>query len=376
MQAAIDSLLASAVGDGTAPHVAAAASVGGKTVYSGSAGGVSDKASWRIMSMTKMITSVALLQLVEQGKVSIDDPVTKHLPELAPLKVASFPAEGAPTFSEASRPPTIRELATHTAGYSYCFFDPNAAKAFEALGLAPELANAKKSFIESPLMFEPGSKWWYGTNIDTLGFVVEKVSGKDLGTYMKDHIFDVLGMHETSMEVAPEGDPRHVPVHLRSPDSDALSPLPLPVPPTKDFDMGGGGLSSTPADYLKFLHDVISPNPKLLQRSTIEQHVFKSHLKEGHEVTVLPAAYPYVDARSFIPGKDIGHSLACAVSGESVPGMRSKGSLAWAGLLNSYFFADPEKDVCGVICTQILPFADKKVVPLFEKFEKAVYAHV
>jgi methyl acetate hydrolase len=157
--------------------------------------------------------------------------------------------------------------------------------------------------------------------------------------------------------------------------------------------MGGAGLTSTLPDYLKFLNDIISDSPRILSKATIDEYVKKNQLKEGVKVVALPAVYPFSDKRAFIPGEDIGHvsttrsfswdfeanpglfqSMAAAISLDQVPGMRPVGSLAWAGLCNSYFFADPTSNVAAVIAAQILPFTDAKVIPLWQELEKIVYA--
>ena len=205
---------------------------------------------FRIASMTKPVTSLAVMQLVEQGRLSLDDPAEKYLPQLANLTVLeSFDAKtGVYTVRPAKRAPTVRHLLTHTAGFGYNFTSP-IVRDFKP--------RAGDAYPAGPLLFDPGEQWLYSTGIDWGGRIVEKLSGKNLETYFRDHIFVPLGMTDTAYNPPDDRKPRLTVVHRRRPDgmfeADPVQPawtVPQPV--------GGGGLASTASDYIRFLQMLLN----------------------------------------------------------------------------------------------------------------------
>ncbi|KAI9004526.1 beta-lactamase/transpeptidase-like protein [Hyaloraphidium curvatum] len=374
LAAALDALLAKGVADGAAPTIAAAVAVNGKLVYDGIAGPAPENPTFWIASMTKMITSVAAIQLVEQGKLDPHAKLSDIFPEMADLRIIEGWDGDSPKLAKAKSQPTPLQLGAHSAGFAYDFFNADYGKAYKALGVPTIFAYLKETMFKSPLMFEPGTDWEYAIGIDFLGLIVEKITGKTLDVALKESIFDKLGMTNTYFDI--KGDPRAVAFSLRPADGGALGPFAFGPPEGQDYQPGGHGLRSTPADYLKFLTDLISDSPQLLKKATVDEYVGKNHLGEGIHVKALQACYPYSNVAEFIPGEAIGHSMACAVSTKDTEGMRPAGTLTWAGLANSFFWADPKNGVAAVIACQVFPFCDVKVIPLLHEYEKAVYANL
>src|SRR5215472_15161009 len=207
----IDTTLREATDSGKVPGVVAmAASVDGP-IYDGAFGvrrlggteAMTRDTVFRIASMTKAITSVAAMQLVERGKLSLDGPLPAIDPALtAPQVLDGFDAAGKPLLRPAKRPIALKHLLTHTAGFCYAFWNPNTERAIKALGL-PELSSGKLAALRQPLMFDPGERWEYGINIDWVGRLVEEISGQQLDRYLSDHIFAPLGMQETGFFPSP-----------------------------------------------------------------------------------------------------------------------------------------------------------------------------
>jgi CubicO group peptidase (beta-lactamase class C family) len=322
-----------------------------------------------IASCTKAITSVAALQLVERGLIDLDAPVGDRLPVLAaPRVLTGFDADGAPVTRPAQAPITLRRLLTHTSGLAYDFNCADLTRYLTATGKTlmgednPEL----------PLMFEPGEAWLYGIGIDWAGRLVETASGQTLDAFVAEHVLGPLGMTDTTYFPGPEQRARTAAVHARGPDG-AFVATPFAMPATRHFGMGGGGLYSTPKDYLRFLAMIVAGGAPLLRPETFA--LMMSNQVGDLDAGVLKSANPML-SNDFEPlgGHPRRHGLAGLINPEPVPGARSAGSLAWAGLANAYYWADPQAGAAGVVMAQLLPFADPGVLSTFEAVEKAVYA--
>ena len=229
---------------------------------------------FRVASMTKAITSVAAMQLVEQGKLKLNEPVPDIDPALsAPQVLEGFDASGAPQLRPAKRPITLRHLLTHTAGFTYEVWDANTQRYVKATGM-PSTATGKVAALRTPLAFDPGDRWLYGTNIDWVGRIVEATSGRPLDVYFREHILDPLGMKDTGFTTTPEQRARQASVHQRQADA-SLEPQPLETPFTPEFYAGGGGLYSTAPDYLTFLQMLLHGGSwngaRILQPETVTQ---------------------------------------------------------------------------------------------------------
>ena len=255
----IDQELRSAVERGDVPGVVAMAASRDGPVYQGAFGSralpdgaamTADTVFW-IASMTKAVTSTAAMQLVEQGKLSLDRPIAETLPELAaPRVLEGFDSAGEPRLRPARRPITLRHLLTHTAGFGYAIWNPDLARYIEKTGI-PDIITCQNAALGLPLIFDPGERWDYGINIDWVGKAVERVSGRKLGQYFAEHIFAPTGMKDTGFELTQERRARLAGMHSRGEDG-ALAAIPFEMPQEPEFEMGGGALYGTAADYLAF----------------------------------------------------------------------------------------------------------------------------
>lgn len=331
---------------------------------------------FRIASMTKAVTSVAVMQLVERGEVRLKDPIQTHLPEFAEPKVLEgFDDAGRPRLRSATRSPTVRELLTHTAGYAYSFSNESIDRYEKVVSLPP----GRNYYSRIPLVFDPGSRWEYGPSTDILGILVESVSGLTLEDYFRRHIFEPLGMRDTRFQVSAGDWARVVPTYQREADgSFGPAVLPLPAaPPQVNFFSGGGGLYSTAPDYIRFLRALLNGgrlgDARLLSAETVDR-MARNHIGD-HEAGIMTSRRPdWTRDVNFFPDSKDGFGLGFLINTEPVDRGRAAGSLAWAGLMNTYFWVDPNSGICGVVMTQILPFGDPAVVSLLEDYEKTVYS--
>ena len=380
----IDRELERAAAEGQIPGVVAMAGDEKGITYAGAFGRRSlageapmslDTVFW-IASMTKAVTTVAAMQLVEQGALSLDAPIADVLPGLAsPQVLEGFAADSTPRLRPAKRPITLRHLLTHTAGFTYHMWNADMGRFLEHTKL-PGIFTCENATLTRPLVFDPGERWEYGINIDFAGKAVEKLSGKRLETYFKDHIFDPLGMKDTGFVIGPDRRQRLATIHQRQADG-SLTPIELEVPQEPQFYMGGGGLYGTAPDYITFLRMLMNggelDGARVLRPETVAL-MSRNQIGDLNVGLMSSAAPDVTNDAEFFPGMVKKWGLGFVINTEEAPTGRSAGSLAWAGLANTYYWLDPKKRVAGVILTQIFPFVDDKVMSLFDHFERAVYA--
>jgi methyl acetate hydrolase len=379
--AAIDQVLQQAVAAGEVPGVVAVAANDSGVTYQGAFGRRSLAADdamtldtvFRIASMTKTITATAAMQMVEQRKLALDQPAGEVLPELAnPNVLEGFDSAGKPMLRPAREKITLRRLLTHTAGFVYDTWNANQNRYAEVTGL-PAARTGKLEALNAPLGFEPGERWEYGINIDWAGRMVDAVSGKNLEAYMQANIFAPLRMRDTSFDPHPDWASRTVQVHARQADG-SLQPIESPAPPAnREFYPGGGGLLSTAPDYLKFLQMLLAGGGDVLKRSTVAL-MGQNHMGDLDVLPLKTFNPSFSNDAEFFPGMKKKWGLSFLINTEDTSAGRSAGSLAWAGINNTYFWLDPKKRVAGVLMTQVLPFADPAVLRLLDRFEAAVYA--
>jgi CubicO group peptidase (beta-lactamase class C family) len=384
MKETIDALLKRAADAGDVPGVVAMATDRNATTYEGAFGKrvlgqaaamTADTVGW-IASMTKALTGTAAMQLVERGKLELDAPASKVVPDLAGAQVLEgFDDQGQPRTRPAKRPITLRHLLTHTAGFGYDIWSGDLAKYQAAKGV-PGIISCQNLALTTPLLFDPGDRWFYGINIDWAGKMVEAASGKKLGRYLADDLFGPLGMTSTAFRIAPSMRERLAKIHQRD-DKDALTPqMELEIPQEPEFEMGGGGLYGTMGDYLKFLRMILNRGKangaQLLKPETVDQ-MTKNNMGSSRVTLLHTAAPPLSNDAEFFPGVPKSWGLSFQINEAPVPTGRPAGGLMWAGLANSFFWIDPKNGIGGAYLTQVLPFADKKSLPLYYAFEKAVY---
>lgn len=381
----IDRVLRAPVEAGRIPGVVALAATREGIIYQGAFGkrhkdtgpAMSLDTVFRIASMTKAITSVAAMQLVEQGKLTLDGPLPDVDPALNdPQVLEGFDVGGAPILRPAKRAITLRHLLTHTAGFSYEIWNGNTMRYVQAKGL-PSIGSGKAAALRIPLSFDPGDRWQYGMSTDWVGRVVERVSGQPLDLYFREHILDPLEMHDTTYRVTAEMRQRQAHVHQR--DANGLVPQPLETPFVPEIWVGGGGLYSTGPDYLKFLRMLLAEGEQGGWRVLAAESVRAMARNHVGDIPcgVLKAAMP---ARSndvdFFPGASLRWGLGYMINVDAVPNGRSAGSVCWGGLFNTYYWIDAARGVTALIMTQVLPFADPEVLATYGKFESAVYQHL
>ncbi len=330
---------------------------------------------FRIASMTKPVTSVAALQLVERGLLQLDEPVAKHLPQLGRLEVLEgFDKDtGKPVLRPAGQPVTLRRLLTHTSGFAYDIWDGNLLRYAAQAGPAAAGASAPVT----PLMFEPGARWEYGTSIDWTGRLVEAVTGQTLEEYFQLHILGPLGMRDTGFILPAEKFDRLVSTYPRQSDGSLKENPRTPPAPPNSFN-GGGGLYSTAGDYLRFTQMILrrgrgSGKEQILQAKTVEMMASNQigELSAGKMRSLKPETSSDVD---FHPGFADKFGFGFLINTSAYEGGRSAGSLAWAGVANTFFWIDPRRGVCAVLLMHFLPFGDAEAIGLLREFERAVYA--
>ncbi|MCC8967008.1 beta-lactamase family protein [Bradyrhizobium sp. Pear76] len=366
------------------PGVVAVAATGKDVIYEGAFGKrdlsksdpmTADSVFW-IASMTKAVTSAGAMQLVEQGKLSLDEPIGKLLPDLAAVQVLDgFDAKGEPQLRPAKAPITLRKLMTHTAGFCYDLWNADMGRYMEKTG-TPGIISCLNAALKTPLASDPGTRWEYGINIDFVGKAVEAASGKKLDAYLHDNMFAPLGMSDTAFKISDDMRKRLVGMHARGEDG-ALAAMPFELEQNPEFHMGGGGLYSTAADYIKFCQMILNKGKgngnQLLKPETIAA-MGQNQMGDLSVGKMTTAAPPYTNDVDLYPDQVKKWGLSFLINTAKTPEGRSAGSLAWAGLANTYYWIDPSRDVCGVILTQLLPFADKHSLEAFAGFEKGIYA--
>jgi methyl acetate hydrolase len=380
--ASIDALLNACVTKGDVPGVAAMAADRDGIIYEGAFGAralggaamTTDTVCW-IASMTKAVTGVCAMQLIEQGKLDLDSPASNLLPAIGDAQVLTgFDASGFPITRAPKRAATLRHLLTHTAGFSYEIWNMDIQKAQTAWGL-PGIIEGKNAGLRTPLLFDPGEGWEYGSGIDWAGKMIEAVSGMDLGAYMKQQVFAPIGMDSTAFRITPKMRERLASVHQRGEDG-SLVATPFEIPQEPEYVSGGHGLYSTAADYLKFLRMILNGGEAngthVLKPESVR--LLAADHANGNRVKLMPSAIPpLTNPAEFFPGSPKTFGLGFQINLQDEATGRKAGTLMWGGLSNCYFWIDHYSGVCGVFITQILPYCDVKALPLYCAFEEAVY---
>ncbi|KIW18261.1 hypothetical protein PV08_02549 [Exophiala spinifera] len=340
-----------------------------------------------VFSCTKLLTSIAALQLYEQGMLSLSDPVEKYVPRIAKIQVIESMSADGPILRTPKFKPTILQLLTHTAGFSYDSFDPLTLQYRMYTGRKPGGYSAPSEYkdFETPYIADPGTKYVYGVNTDWMGFVIEAITGQNLAEYLDQNVLKPLGMHNTG----PVPDPSkptlviHIPVHGK------LVAVPASKPTDKPGVHGGGSfLYSTLEDYAKLLATMLnngtspSTGEAILKPETVEHYLFTDQLPpkvDRSQLGEISTAVPLDCAEGgFFPSLPLssrGWSCGLLLNHEDLPFGRKKGSGGWAGLGNLYYWIDPTANVAGIIGTGTLPFMNPTVLKLFDELERVAYGH-
>ncbi|PLT33280.1 serine hydrolase [Bacillus sp. V5-8f] len=378
----LDQVLANSVSRaGGAPGVVAMITDREGNIYEGAAGvrelgkntPMTTDTVCALFSTTKAITGAALMQLVQEGKVGLDDPVKKYVPEIAEIMVLEgFDAEGQPKLRPPKTDITIKMLMLHTAGFGYDFFSEEDRK-YREVKEVPSILSSTFDSIKNVLLFEPGERWNYGANIDWVGKVVEAVRGKRLGEVMAEYIFAPLGMTDIGFTLTPSMMERRATMHSREKDG-KITPVPdFMLPQSPEMDMGGHGLYASVGEYMKFIRMILNDGEGVLDPQTVEQMSKNGldSLKSGGWLTCNPSLS---NDGEFFPGVLKSWSYTFQVNDEPIPTGRPAGQLMWAGLANLFYWIDRENGIGGFVATQILPFQDVASYLTFIELESAVYS--
>ena len=380
----IDAALAKATESGELAGTVGVVTRNGETIYEGAHGRravgdgapmTTDTVVW-IASMTKAITGAAAMQLVEQGKLSLDAPAAEIVPDIARVPVLEgFDNDGKPQTRPPKRAITLRHLLTHTSGFSYDMWNASIGRYAEAAGIPP-LTNCENAGLFTALAFDPGDAWEYGIGIDWAGKMVEAASGTDLQSYMRTNIFEPLGMHDTSFTISAAQRAKLSAMHARLEDG-SLTAMPFEITQTPEFFMGGGGLYGTALDYSRFAQAILGGGAlngtRILAAGTVAE-MSRNNMGDVNVAPMRTAIAMLTKDSDFYPGMACKWGLSFLINTEVTPQGRSAGSLAWAGLANTYYWIDPTKQVTGVFASQVLPFFDDHAIGAFRAFESAVYA--
>ena len=386
MKAKLDSVLAKGIESGAASGAVAIAVNRDGVLWEGASGkrasgsdvAMTTDTIGAIFSMTKAVTGVAAMQLVEQGKLDLDAPAGKICPWLNEAQVLEgFDDDGEPVLRAPRSVVTLRNLLTHTSGFTYEMWNANQALWQEKTG-APSLFSLENRALQTPLAFDPGTQWEYGSGIDWTGKIVEEVSGLTLGEYFAKYITGPLGMSDTGFAPSPSMLERMCTMHARLPDG-SLQAMDMPAPENPEFEMGGGGLLGTMSDYGKFIRMILNDGEldgvRVLQADTVammcENQMGDLRVRELKTVSPL-----FSNDAEFFPGQPKSWGLTFQINETAAETGRPAGTLMWAGLANSFFWIDRTHGVGGAYLSQILPFVDEKSMQLFFDIERTVYAEI
>jgi methyl acetate hydrolase len=330
----------------------------------------------KIFSMTKGIGSTAAMMLIEQGKMDFNTPVQDVLPEFAEIRVLEGWDGDNPKMRAPKVKATARHLATHTSGLEYEFWRPEVGE-YLAKTKRPSILAGTKAALFYPMMTDPGTRWGYGPSVDWLGLMVEKISGQRIDVFLKQNLFEPLGMKDTDVEVRPHMQARLAGVKARGEDG-KFGDFAIAPPSNPEVYGMGHSLYSTTQDYMRFLRMFLNNGAldgnRVLKESTVARMLENQMgpLKFEKMVTAAPPITADVDP---FEGTTKTHSFGFLRNEADIPGRRRAGSQSWAGVLNTHYWFDPTADLAGLIMTQTLPFVEPPFMASYDAFEKAAYGN-
>ena len=345
----------------------------------GQAGAMTTDSVFAMFSTTKAITATAVLQLVEDGLLDLDAPARNYVPMIGELKVLEgFDIDGTPRLRAPKKHITTRMLLLHTAGLGYEFFNENYNRLVQE-GRQPSIISGSLAALMTPLLFEPGEQWEYGSSMDWAGLVVEAITGKRLGEVMQQRIFEPLGMTNTAFSMTASMLQRRAGMHQREEDGSLTAVEGSLLPEEPEVHMGGHGLFSTVKDYCLFirawLNDGQGDHGPILKPETI-RFAEKNGL-DNLKIKALPCVIPSIShTAEFFPGMPKSWALSFMINEQDAPTGRPAGSLAWAGLANLFYWIDRKNGIGGFWATQILPFVDPVSTNGYLDFETATYRNL
>ena len=305
----------------------------------------------KIYSMTKPVTGVAMMMLYEDGKWKPSDPIAKHIPEFARLKVFAGEKDGTLVLEDPAHPPTMGELMSHTAGFTYGFFGNTPVdKLYRAANplTAPSLAAFIEAMAKLPLAYQPGTRWMYSVGVDIQGYLVEKLSGQTFPEFLRTRLFEPLGMIDTAFFVPAEKMPRVATIYNWNAKAGALGPLPhdpgINQPP--GMPSGGGGLYGTAADYFRFAQMLLNGGEyndrRILKQSSVDM-MRRNHLSE--QVLTSKSG---IGPAQFSAAQGFGYDFAVVLDPAAAKRQVGKDSYWWWGIAGTWFWIDPTNDLIGI----------------------------
>ncbi len=407
IQKRFDSVLSRSVESGQVPGVAAVVVDRQGTVYEGACGVRAlgkpepmaiDSVVW-IASMTKAVTAAAAMQLVECGLLNLHSPAADVLPEIAGLGVLEgFEANGKPQVRPPKRPVTLHHLMTHTSGFCVESAHPELMRYRASQGLPALFSTFLNDSLLLPMLYDPGEHWEYGLGLEWTGRMIEAVTGKTLGVYLQENVFEPLGMRYSGFNITPAMRQRLAKCHVRAGCGwmqelfgaqismkghealvgDELMPVDFELMPDKQLEAGGSALYSTAEDFANFVGMILNrgmwKGKRLLKSETVEQ---MSHNNIGEIPMILKVpdhireAMPYL-VDEFYPGVTTKWGLSFQLNQQTTHTGMAPGSMFWGGMANTFFWIDPAAGLAGVYITQVLP-TDKRCIGPFYEFQSAVY---
>ncbi len=379
----IDRVLSAAVAAADVPGVVAAVTDADGVIFEAARGMAShagprpmqtESVVW-IASMTKPLVSAAALQMVDRGVVALDEPLAARVPALGEVRVLTgFDSAGKPQTRAPARALTLHHLLTHTSGFGYEYWSADVQRVHQALAL-PGIAACRNGALRTPLLFDPGERWEYGISSDWTGKVIEALAGWPLGRFLHENLLDPLDMRDTAFALRPDMQARLASVHRRNADGSWRSTNIL-VPQQPEYEAGGHGLYGTAGDYLRFLRMILNDGRGPFGAVLSPASVATMRASRTGALAVRPLASVQPGAAAdldLLPGIPANFSNGFLVTAAPSPSGLPAGSLAWAGLANTYFWIDPATGIGAVVLTQSLPFADRRALGLFQRVQEAVY---
>jgi methyl acetate hydrolase len=382
-RAGMDRVLKEAVDAGAVPHVAAIAADAGGVFYeagfgprvAGQDGEVTAGTEFAVMSMTKMVVTVAALQLVERGSLDLDAPVETYRPEFAGVQVLEGFDGDTPRLRAPASRATVRHLVTHTSGLGYWFWNEDIARYEKVTGL-PSVVPGRADAFKAPMVADPGTRFVYGINIDWLGRVVEAVTGQGLDVVVKESITGPLGMGSTSFALTGQQKATRAAVHVKDGSGNWVDAGDIVNRTDPDWWAGGHGLYSTPRDYVRFEQALLRggelEGARILTSKTVDE-AFGNQIGELDFPAEIPTADPASSGPLDLgPGYKWGYGLLLNTA--DLPGRRRAGTGAWAGLFNTHFWIDRTSGICASVYSNSLPFITPEALRLYLDYETALYA--
>lgn len=371
----VDAVLREAVTSGAVPMIVGVAADDRGICYEGAVGPraigdtvpVGADSTFRVASMTKIVTTVAALQLRDADHLDFRAPVDSYCPEFAALPVLDGFDGDQPRLRPAASRATVAQLVTHTAGFTYGFWHADLAR-WESVA-KPD------TMFDAPMVADPGTRLVYGTSTDWLGRVVEAASGQPLDEYLSAHVFTPLGMHSTAFCLDDAGRARCVPVHARD-ENGAWTATDIDWDRSPKWWPGGHGIYSTPRDFLRFQQMLLAggtlDGARILTRSTVRE-AFTNRIGDLWFPPHIHTADPATSC-DFVAGPGLKWGWGLLLDTTDRAGMRHAGSGGWAGLFNTYFWVDPHSGLTAALYTQTRPFVDPPILSVYNRFERALYA--